>query len=74
MAKRGRPPDKIACVNGLAGKTVVVTGGSSGIGAAAVARFHEEGCTVVDLSRHPSPGGIACDVGELGRASCRERV
>jgi len=52
-------------MNGLAGKTVVVTGGSSGIGAATVARFHEEGCTVVDLSRRPSPGGIACDVGEL---------
>jgi meso-butanediol dehydrogenase/(S,S)-butanediol dehydrogenase/diacetyl reductase len=52
-------------MNGLAGKTVVVTGGSSGIGAATVARFHDEGCTVVDLSRHPSPGGIACDVGEL---------
>jgi NAD(P)-dependent dehydrogenase (short-subunit alcohol dehydrogenase family) len=54
----------IAGVNGLAGKTVVVTGGSSGIGAATVARFREEGCTAIDLSRHPSPGGIACDVGD----------
>ena len=43
---------------------VVVTGGSSGIGAAAVARFRHEGCTVTDLSRHPSPGGVACDVGD----------
>jgi len=62
--ERTRGADTIAGMNGLAGKTVVVTGGSSGIGAATVARFHEEGCTVVDLSRHPSPGGIACDVGE----------
>ena len=52
-------------MNGLAGKTVVVTGGSSGIGAATVARFRDEGCTAVDLSRHPSPGGIPCDVGDL---------
>ncbi len=51
-------------MDGLSGKTVVVTGGSSGIGAAAVARFRREGCTVTDLSRHPSPGGIACDVGD----------
>jgi NAD(P)-dependent dehydrogenase (short-subunit alcohol dehydrogenase family) len=51
-------------VDGLSGKTVVVTGGSSGIGAAAVARFRHEGCTVTDLSRHPSPGGVACDVGD----------
>ncbi len=54
-------------MNGLSGKTVVVTGGSSGIGAATVARFRDEGCTVVDLSRHPSPGGIACDVGDLAQ-------
>ena len=54
-------------MNGLSGKTVVVTGGSSGIGAATVARFRDEGCTVFDLSRHPSPGGIACDVGDLAR-------
>jgi NAD(P)-dependent dehydrogenase (short-subunit alcohol dehydrogenase family) len=54
-------------MNGLSGKTVVVTGGSSGIGAATVARFRDEGCTVFDLSRHPSPGGIACDVGDLAQ-------
>jgi meso-butanediol dehydrogenase/(S,S)-butanediol dehydrogenase/diacetyl reductase len=51
-------------VDGLSGKMVVVTGGSSGIGAAAVARFRHEGCSVTDLSRHPSPGGVACDVGD----------
>jgi NAD(P)-dependent dehydrogenase (short-subunit alcohol dehydrogenase family) len=54
-------------MNGLSRKTVVVTGGSSGIGAATVARFRDEGCTVFDLSRHPSPGGIACDVGDLAQ-------
>ena len=54
-------------MNGLSGKTVVVTGGSSGIGAATVARFCDEGCTVFDLSRHPSPGGLACDVGVLAQ-------
>ena len=54
-------------MNGLSGKTVVVTGGGSGIGAATVARFRDEGCTVVDLSRHPSPGGLACDVGVLAQ-------
>ncbi len=53
-------------MKGLAGKKAVVTGGSSGIGAAAVARFRDEGCAVVDLSRHPGPGGIACDVGDRG--------
>jgi meso-butanediol dehydrogenase/(S,S)-butanediol dehydrogenase/diacetyl reductase len=54
-------------MNGLSSKTVVVTGGSSGIGAATVARFRDEGCTVFDLSRHPSTGGIACDVGDLAQ-------
>ena len=51
-------------MKGLSGKKVVVTGGSSGIGAASVVRFRDEGCDVVDLSRHPGPGGIACDVGD----------
>ena len=51
-------------MKGLAGKRVIVTGGSSGIGAAAVERFRAEGCHVTDLSRHPGSGGIACDVGD----------
>jgi meso-butanediol dehydrogenase/(S,S)-butanediol dehydrogenase/diacetyl reductase len=51
-------------MEGLKGKRVVVTGGSSGIGAATVARFRDEGCRVTDLSRHPGKGGIACDVGD----------
>lgn len=65
--------DRIADVKGLAGKWVVVTGGSSGIGAAALARFADEGCTVTDLSRHPSPGGIACDVGDLTQVAAAFR-
>ena len=51
-------------MRGLEGKRVIVTGGNSGIGAAAVARFRDEGCEVVDLSRRPGEGGIACDVGD----------
>ena len=54
-------------MKGLAGKNVVVTGGSSGIGAATVERFRTEGCTVTDLSRHPGQDGIACDVGDRGQ-------
>ena len=60
-------------MNGLAGKRVVVTGGSSGIGAAALARFRDEGCVVTDLSRHPSAGGIACDVGDLAQVEAAFR-
>ena len=57
-------PARIAGVKGLTGKKVIVTGGSSGIGAATVERFRAEGCTVTDLSRHPGPGGLVCDVGD----------
>ena len=57
--------DRILPMRGLEGKRVVVTGGNSGIGAATVARFREEGCEVFDLSRHPGDGGIVCDVGDL---------
>jgi meso-butanediol dehydrogenase / (S,S)-butanediol dehydrogenase / diacetyl reductase len=51
-------------MRGLAGKRVVVTGGTSGIGAAAVERFREEGCDVVILARTPGPGVIPCDVAD----------
>jgi len=40
-------------VRGLAGKRVVITGGASGIGAAAVARFLDEGSRVVVVDRDP---------------------
>jgi meso-butanediol dehydrogenase / (S,S)-butanediol dehydrogenase / diacetyl reductase len=41
-------------MRGLKGKRVVITGGASGIGAATVARFLEEGSTVAVLDRDPS--------------------
>jgi meso-butanediol dehydrogenase / (S,S)-butanediol dehydrogenase / diacetyl reductase len=50
-------------MRGLAGKHVVVTGGTSGIGAATAQRFRDEGCEVVVLARTPGPGVIPCDVG-----------
>ena len=51
-------------MQGLAGKKVVITGGTSGIGAATAARFRSEGCEVVILARTPGPDVIACDVGD----------
>jgi meso-butanediol dehydrogenase/(S,S)-butanediol dehydrogenase/diacetyl reductase len=39
------------CVRGLRDKRVLVTGGASGIGRAAVARFLEEGCRVASFDR-----------------------
>ena len=49
-------------MNGLAGKRVVITGGTSGIGGAAAQRFRDEGCEVVILARRSGPGVIPCDV------------
>jgi NAD(P)-dependent dehydrogenase (short-subunit alcohol dehydrogenase family) len=51
-------------MRGLAGKRVVVTGGTSGIGAATAQRFRDEGCEVVVLARRPGPGVIHCDVSD----------
>ena len=51
-------------MKGLAGKKVVVTGGTSGIGAATAQRFREEGCEVVILARTPGPDVVTCDVGD----------
>jgi len=51
-------------MRGLAGKRVVVTGGTSGIGAATAQRFRDEGCDVVVLARTPGPGVISCDVSD----------
>ena len=51
-------------MRGLAGKRVVVTGGTSGIGAATAQRFRDEGCEVVVLARTPGPGVIRCDVSD----------
>jgi NAD(P)-dependent dehydrogenase (short-subunit alcohol dehydrogenase family) len=54
-------------MRGLAGKRVVVTGGTSGIGAATAQRFRDEGCEVVVLARTPGPDVIQCDVGDRGQ-------
>ncbi len=51
-------------MKGLAGKRVVVTGGTSGIGAATAQRFRDEGCDVVILARRPGPGVLQCDVSD----------
>lgn len=46
---------------GLAGKTIVVCGGSKGLGKAIAAHAHAEGATVLIVSRDPAPA-----VAELG--------
>jgi len=62
-------------VDGLAGKRVVVTGGTSGIGAATAKRFRDEGAEVVILARRPGPGVITCDVGDRDQVDAAfERV
>jgi len=48
-----RVPKYHPVVRGLKGKRVVVTGGASGIGAATVARFLDEGARVVVIDRDP---------------------
>jgi NAD(P)-dependent dehydrogenase (short-subunit alcohol dehydrogenase family) len=51
-------------VKGLEGKRVVVTGGTSGIGAATVQRFREEGAHVVSLAIDDGEDNIVCDVAD----------
>jgi NAD(P)-dependent dehydrogenase (short-subunit alcohol dehydrogenase family) len=51
-------------MKGLAGKRVVITGGTSGIGAATAQRFRDEGCEVVILARRPGPDVVQCDVAD----------
>jgi meso-butanediol dehydrogenase / (S,S)-butanediol dehydrogenase / diacetyl reductase len=46
----------------LQGKVALVSGAASGIGAAVVARFAEEGATVVAADITPVDGGVRCDV------------
>jgi NAD(P)-dependent dehydrogenase (short-subunit alcohol dehydrogenase family) len=62
-------------VKGLAGRRVVVTGGTSGIGAATVQRFREEGAHVAAIAdRDVEDPGLMCDVadaGEVARAFAR---
>jgi len=56
----------------LAGKVALVSGASSGIGAAVVARLEEEGATVVGCDLSPGGDGIACDVRDA--EACRAAV
>jgi NAD(P)-dependent dehydrogenase (short-subunit alcohol dehydrogenase family) len=52
-------------VRGLEGKRVVVTGGTSGIGEATVARFREEGARVAAIAdRDVEDDGLLCDVAD----------
>jgi NAD(P)-dependent dehydrogenase (short-subunit alcohol dehydrogenase family) len=52
-------------VQGLEGKRVVVTGGTSGIGEATVRRFREEGARAVAVAdRDVEDDGLLCDVAD----------
>ena len=51
-------------MKGLEGKRVVVTGGTSGIGAATLQRFREEGAHVVSLAIDDGEDNIVCDVAD----------
>jgi NAD(P)-dependent dehydrogenase (short-subunit alcohol dehydrogenase family) len=52
-------------VRGLEGKRVVVTGGTSGIGEATVARFRAEGAQVAAIAdRDVEDDGLLCDVAD----------
>ena len=67
-------------MRGLEGKRVVVTGGTSGIGAATSRRFLEEGAGVFSLSldHHEPPDGVValhCDVADASQvASAFEEI
>jgi NAD(P)-dependent dehydrogenase (short-subunit alcohol dehydrogenase family) len=54
-------------VNGLAGKRVVVTGGTSGIGEATAHRFRDEGARVATISLDEVAGNIVCDVADAAQ-------
>jgi meso-butanediol dehydrogenase / (S,S)-butanediol dehydrogenase / diacetyl reductase len=52
-------------MKGLEGKRVVVTGGTSGIGEATVARFRDEGAQVAAIAdRDVEDDGLLCDVAD----------
>jgi NAD(P)-dependent dehydrogenase (short-subunit alcohol dehydrogenase family) len=51
-------------VNGLDGKRVVVTGGTSGIGEATCGRFRDEGAHVVSIAVDDGENNIVCDVAD----------
>jgi NAD(P)-dependent dehydrogenase (short-subunit alcohol dehydrogenase family) len=58
-------------------RRVLVTGGASGIGAATVARFQEEGCRVASIDLADAPGAdvsVRCDVAVDAAAGVEEAV
>src|SRR5271163_1618884 len=74
-------------LNGLAGKTVIVTGAAQGIGRAYARRFRDEGCNVVlaDLNADKGRGVLAevtdagakaifCTTDVSSEASCKQMV
>jgi meso-butanediol dehydrogenase/(S,S)-butanediol dehydrogenase/diacetyl reductase len=63
-------------MRGLEGKRVVVTGGTSGIGEATVARFRDEGARVAAIAdRDVEDEGLLCDVADAASvARAFERV
>ncbi|HET7572433.1 MAG TPA: SDR family oxidoreductase [Gaiellaceae bacterium] len=54
-------------MRGLAGKRVVVTGGTSGIGEATCRRFRDEGARVVSLALDDGEGNVRCDVADAAQ-------
>jgi meso-butanediol dehydrogenase / (S,S)-butanediol dehydrogenase / diacetyl reductase len=57
-------------VKGLEGKRVVVTGGTSGIGAATVQRFRDEGSHVAAIAdRDVEDPGLLCDVADADQVA-----
>lgn len=57
-------------MKGLEGKRVVVTGGTSGIGAATVQRFRDEGSQVAALAdRDVEDPGLLCDVADADQVA-----
>ncbi len=46
----------------LDGSLALITGASRGIGACLAAALRRRGAEVLDISRNPSPGGVACDL------------
>ena len=68
-----RQPSRARAIPDLAGRTVFVSGGGSGIGAAFVAQFAAQGCRVafVDIADAPSRGAGRASSARAACAICR---